>query len=330
MSHAAALSATSCNAGEISVRRRYRRSGAAALTASALLWATLAPPAAAHDYPWDIPSPYVAYAIAALIGVQTVMILALFVDNRRQRRASLEAQHQRSQLTHAARMALIGEITASITHEVSQPMGAILSNADTVEILLGRPDPPLDEIREIVADIRRDDLRAHEIIKRLRPLLKKREFHSEPINLNDVAASVLGLIQPVARRHNVTVRTALDARLPPIHGDSVHLQQVLLNLVLNAMDAMTSAETDARVLCVSTSQYDRRSAAVTVVDTGHGIAAEHKPKIFNSFFSTKRDGLGLGLSIARTIVQAHGGSIWVEENFSGGASFRFTVPLAAH
>jgi signal transduction histidine kinase len=270
------------------------------------------------------------YAIAALIGLQTLLILVLVVDNRRQRRFSLEAQRQRSELTHAARMALIGEITASITHEVSQPMGAILSNADTVEILLGRPDPPLDEIRDIIADIRRDDLRAHQIIQRLRPLLKKREFHSEPISLNEVASSVLGLIQPVAHRHNVTVRSALDTHLPPIRGDSVHLQQVLLNLVMNAMDAMTTTDTDARVLCVSTAQYDRRSAAVTVVDTGHGIAAEHKPKIFNSFFSTKRDGLGLGLSIAQTIVQAHGGSIWVEENSSGGTSFRFTVPLAAH
>jgi C4-dicarboxylate-specific signal transduction histidine kinase len=270
------------------------------------------------------------YAIAALIGLQTLLILVLVIDNRRQRRFSLEAQRQRSELTHAARMALIGEITASITHEVSQPMGAILSNADTVEILLGRPNPPLDEIRDIIADIRRDDLRAHQIIQRLRPLLKKREFHSEPISLNDVASSVLGLIQPVASRHNVTVRSALDTHLPPIRGDSVHLQQVLLNLVMNAMDSMTSTETDARVLCVSTAQYDRRSAAVTVVDTGHGIAAEHKPKIFNSFFSTKRDGLGLGLSIAQTIVQAHGGSIWVEENSSGGASFRFTVPLAVN
>jgi two-component system sensor kinase FixL len=99
---------------------------------------------------------------------------------------------------------------------------------------------------------------------------------------------------------------------------------------MNAMDAMTATETDARVLCVSTTRYDQRSAAVTVVDTGHGIAPEHKPKVFNSFFSTKHDGLGLGLSIARTIVQAHGGSIWVEDSSSGGASFKFTVPLAAN
>ena len=299
------------------------------LAASLATWSAMTLPAAAHDVADFAPS-YLTYAIAALIGVQTVLILVLFVDNLRQRRVSLEAQRQRSELTHAARMALIGEITASITHEVSQPMGAILSNADAAEILLDRPDPPLDEIREIIADIRRDDLRAHEIIRRLRPLLKKREFQSEPISLNDVASSVLSLIQPVARRHNVSVRSALASGLPPIHGDSVHLQQVLLNLVMNAVDAMTSTETDARVLCVSTAQYDRRSAAVTVVDTGHGIAPEHKPKIFNSFFSTKRDGLGLGLSIARTIVQAHGGSIWVEDNSAGGASFKFTVPLAAH
>ena len=282
----------------------------------------------AHDVGSGMPAHYLTYAIAALIVVQTVLIILLFIDNRRQRLANLEVQRQRSELTHTARMALIGEITASITHEVTQPLSAILSNADTVEILLRRADPPLDEIREIVSDIRRDDLRASEIIQHLRPLLKKRELSAEPISLNDVATSVLALTRPVARRHNITVRTALDPQLPPIHGDSVHIQQVLLNLIMNAIDAMT--DTDARVLSVSTSRYDPRCASVAVVDTGHGIATEDKPRIFNSFFSTKPEGLGLGLSIARTIVQAHGGSIWAEDNSSGGTSFRFTVPLAAH
>lgn len=310
------------------LRPNPRRNLTAVAIAVLALGLSYAPAMLAHDDSGGMSVQYITYAIAALIGLQTVLIILLFLDNRRQRLANLEVQRQRSELTHAARMALIGEITASITHEVTQPMSAILSNADTVEILLGRADPPLDEIREIVADIRRDDLRANEILQRLRPLLKKRELSAEAISLNEVIASALGLIRSVAKSHNVTVRSALDTHLPLIYGDSVHLQQVLLNLIMNAIDAMS--ETDARVLCVSTGRYDRRSASVAVVDTGPGIAAEDKPRIFNSFFSTKRDGLGLGLSIARTIVQAHGGSIWVEDNSSGGASFKFTVPLMAH
>jgi signal transduction histidine kinase len=152
------------------------------------------------------------------------------------------------------------------------------------------------------------------------------------IDLNEVAATALALIRPVARKRLVTVRSSLDAALPPVHGDSVHLEQVLLNLMMNAMDAMaanTATGSGERILDISTSRYDKYSAAITVTDTGPGIAAAYRPRIFDSFFSTKKEGMGLGLAIARTIVHAHGGKIWQEGTSAGGAAFKFTIPLQA-
>ena len=226
----------------------------------------------------------------------------------------------------------MGEIAGSIAHEISQPLSAILVNADAAENLLDQPQPPLAEIRRMLADIRRDDMRANDIVRHLHSLLKRRELHTTMIDLNEVTAAALSLIQPVARKRLVTVRSFLEPSLPPIHGDSIHLEQVVLNLMMNAMDAMapnTAAGTAIRVLDVRTSRYDKYSAAVTVTDTGPGISAAFRPKIFESFFTTKKEGMGLGLAIARTIVHAHGGKIWQEGTSTGGAAFKFTVPLQA-
>ena len=251
---------------------------------------------------------------------------------RRTRQAGREAHGLQSADTHAGRLALVGEIAGTIAHEISQPLSAILTNADAAESLLDRPHPPLDEIRRMLADIRRDDLRANDIVRHLHSLLKRRELQTTMIDLNEVTATALSLIQPVARKRLVTVRSSLDPTLPPIHGDSIHLEQVLLNLMMNAMDAMASNTANGaaeRILDVTTSRYDKYSAAITVSDTGPGIAAAYRPKIFDSFFSTKQEGMGLGLAIARTIVQAHGGRIWQEGTAAGGAVFKFTIPLQA-
>jgi two-component system sensor kinase FixL len=248
----------------------------------------------------------------------------------RLRSSQRHARHLQSADTHAGRLALVGEIAGSIAHEISQPLSAILTNADAAESLLSQPHPPLDEIRRMLADIRRDDLRASDIVRHLHSLLKRRELQTTMIDLNEVAATALSLIQPVARKRLVTVRSSLDASLPPIHGDSIHLEQVLLNLMMNAMDAMASNTANGvgeRILNVTTSRYDKYSAAITVTDTGPGIAAAYRRQIFDSFFSTKKEGMGLGLAIARTIVQVHGGEIWQEGTPAGGAVFKFTIPL---
>lgn len=225
---------------------------------------------------------------------------------------------------------MVGEIAGSIVHEMSQPLSAILINADAADSLLDQPHPPLDEIRRMLADIRRDDLRANEIVRHLHSLLKRRELQTTMIDLNEVAATALSLIQPIARKRLVTVRSSLDPTLPPIHGDAIHLEQVLLNLMMNAMDAMASNTANGvgeRILDLTSYRYDKSSAAITVTDTGPGIAADYRPKIFESFFSTKKEGMGLGLAIARSIVHAHGGKIWQEGTSAGGAAFKFTIPL---
>ena len=270
--------------------------------------------------------------LVLLVVAQGAVLIYWAFRDRRFRSAQREARRLHSADTHAGRLALVGEIAGSIAHEISQPLSAILTNADAAENLLGEPHPPLDEIRRMLADIRRDDLRANDIVRHLHSLLKRRELQTTMIDLNEVAATALSLIQPVARKRLVTVRSSLDAQLPPIRGDAVHLEQVLLNLMLNAMDAMASNTANGPtelILDVATSRYDKYSAAITVTDTGPGIAAAYRPRIFDSFFSTKKEGMGLGLAIARTIVHAHGGKIWQEGTSAGGAVFKFTIPLQA-
>lgn len=270
--------------------------------------------------------------LVLLLVVQSAALVYWIFRNRHRQAVPRAARQLHSADTHAGRLALVGEIAGSIAHEISQPLSAILINADAAESLLAQPHPPLDEIRRMLADIRRDDLRANDIVRHLHSLLKRRELQTTMIDLNEVAATALSLIQPVARKRLVTVRSSLDASLPPIHGDSIHLEQVLLNLMINAMDAMASNTANGlaeRILDVTTSRYDKSSAAISVADTGPGIAAAYRPRIFDSFFTTKKEGMGLGLAIARSIVHAHGGKIWQEGTSAGGAVFKFTIPLQA-
>jgi two-component system sensor kinase FixL len=270
--------------------------------------------------------------LVLLVVMQSAVLAFWFLRDRRRSQTTGRTGSLRSEDTHAGRLALVGEIAGSIAHEISQPLSAILINADAAESLLNQPQPPLEEIRRMLADIRRDDLRANDVVRHLHSLLKRRELHTTMIDLNEVTATALNLIQPVARKRLVTVHSTLDPSLPPVHGDAIHLEQVLLNLMMNAMDAMavnTASGADERVLDVRTSRYDKYSAAITVTDTGPGIAAAYRPRIFDSFFSTKKEGMGLGLAIARTIVHAHGGKIWQEGTSAGGAAFKFTIPLQA-
>src|SRR5262249_55376383 len=186
-------------------------------------------------------------------------------------------------------------------------------NARRPEMLLHPPPPALDQVREILGDIRKDDLRASEVIRRLRALLRKREMEIQPVDLNEVTADVVLLVRAEARRRRVTVASEPAADLPLVRGDRVHLQQVLLNLVLNGMEAMSGAPGERR-LTVRTGVNENGSAEVAVSDAGPGIPPERLPRLFNPFFSTKKEGMGLGLSIARSLVQAHGGQIWAENN----------------
>jgi two-component system sensor kinase FixL len=267
------------------------------------------------------------YFIGALLMLQTILVIALLVQNRRHSRARADAQKQYSEITHASRLALVGEITASVAHEVTQPLSAILNNIETAEFLLSQPQPNVRMVMEILSDVRHDDLRANGIVRRLRTLLRKRELQFEQVDVNALASSVLSLVMPDAVRRSVVIRTSLQPELPRVSADPVHLQQVLLNLIINAMDAMSETPLEERVLDVRTERCDDDHLMVGVLDHGHGISQDQKDRLFDSFYTTKSEGLGLGLSIARSIINLHGGAIWAENRPEGGAAFVFTVPV---
>jgi PAS domain S-box-containing protein len=236
------------------------------------------------------------------------------------------AEEAMQSLAHAARLALVGELTASIAHEINQPLGAILTNAEAAELLLASDSPPLEEVRLILADIRKDDLRASEVIQRIRELLRKREPLMIPLDLNEIAEEVARLALPDAHRRGVVVETEFVSDLPAVRGDRVYLQQVLLNLLLNGMDAMIDTPQAERHIVLRTGRNGEQSVSVSVSDTGHGIRPDQLSNVFNSFYTTKEHGMGLGLAIARSIIEVHGGRIWASNNLGGGATFCFTVP----
>jgi two-component system, LuxR family, sensor kinase FixL len=229
-------------------------------------------------------------------------------------------------LAHAGRLALVGELTGSIAHELNQPLGAILANAAAAEKLLASGSPPLEEIRNILADIRKDDLRAAEVIQRVRALLRKRETLMHPLDLNEVADEVVQLVSTDARRRSVALETEIASGLPVVRGDRIYLQQVLLNLLLNGMDAMMDTPQADRRIIVRTQRSGEQSVSVSISDSGHGIPSDRLSHVFESFYTTKEHGMGLGLAIARSIIEVHGGRIWASNNPGGGATFCFTLP----
>jgi len=238
------------------------------------------------------------------------------------------AEEAQQNMEHLSRLAVMGELTAMVAHEVNQPLSAILSNAEAAEFLLESKDPPLGEIRQIVSDIRKNERRADQAIRKIGSLLRRREMRRQQLNLNETISEVLELVTGDALRRHVDIRTQFDQKLQMAFGDKVYLQQVLLNLVVNAMDAMVDKSKPSRHLTVQTKTGGGGVLEVAVSDCGHGIPPDRIDRIFESFFTTKKDGIGLGLSIARSIIEAHQGRIWAESNSEGGATFHFTIPTA--
>jgi signal transduction histidine kinase len=264
--------------------------------------------------------------ICALVLLQGGMIAGLLHERRRRHYFEVEASRRSAELAHFNRYSMAGELTASIAHELNQPLGAILTNAETAELLLKSSSPNLDEIREIVADIRRDDERAGEVIQRLRSMLKKAPPEIKDFDLNEVVRNTILILSPLAIAREVDFKSVLFPEPLPIRGDRVQLQQVLVNLIVNAMDAMSGPSSAGREVTISTARK-QDFAEISVLDAGPGIPPDKIKEVFEPFFTTKAQGMGMGLSIARTIVEAHKGRIWAENHSGGGADFRIQLPL---
>jgi C4-dicarboxylate-specific signal transduction histidine kinase len=264
-----------------------------------------------------------------IILVQALLISGMLYERRRRRLAEIEARRRMSELAHLNRQATAGEMTASIAHELNQPLAAILSNAEAAESLLKRPAPDLAEIGEILLDIRRDDERASGVIRHLRSLLKKGEFEAQLIDLNETVRDVFQFLSVQSLIRSVRLETDLAAAALYVWGDRIQLEQVVLNLAMNAMDAAEHQPKDRRRVIGRTEPGNGKSVIVSVVDFGQGIAAEGLARVFDPFFTTKEQGMGVGLSIARTIVEAHRGRIWAEHRPGGGAVFYVSLPLAS-
>lgn len=273
------------------------------------------------QYRWQLSLLMLAFVL------QAGLISGLLLERRRRMRAELLARQRMAELAHVNRFSMAGELTASIAHEINQPLGAILTNAETLELIASSSSPDLEEIREIASDIRRDDERASAVITRLRSLLKKKPFEIATIDLNEVVRDSMELAAGVVRQRNFELRTQLSATPVPIAGDRVQLQQIILNLLVNAMDAMPDVSPEARTVVVTTRRKEH-VAELSVADSGQGIQPERLKQIFQPFYTTKEGGMGMGLSIARTIAEAHCGGIRAENRPEGGAEFVVSLPLS--
>lgn len=222
----------------------------------------------------------------------------------------------------------MGQLASALAHELNQPLGAILRNAEAAELFLQHNTPDLDELRAILADIRKDDQRAGEVIERLRALLKRGSLETRALAIGDVLGNVAALTRADAIGRHISLEFTTPPGLPTVRGDPVHLQQVVLNLVLNAMDAIESSQDGERRVAVGAQNESERAVLVTVRDYGPGIPPEMLKTIFEPFFTTKTNGMGMGLPISRTIVEAHGGELWVTNNEDRGVTFRFTLKIA--
>jgi PAS domain S-box-containing protein len=248
-------------------------------------------------------------------------------DITARKRAEVEGQQQRAELAHLSRVTLLGELSGSLAHELNQPLTAILSNAQAAKRFLAQDNVDLDEVRDILTDIVDQDKRAGEVIHRLRLLLKKGEVQQQPLDVNNAVQEVLKLIRGDLINQGVTMRTKLAPALPTVKGDRVQLQQVLLNLVMNACDGMNGNASADRQMVVCTELSNGEGVRFSVSDRGAGIAPEKLEQVFEPFFTTKTHGLGLGLSVCRSIITAHGGKLWAANNPERGVTFHFTLPV---
>jgi signal transduction histidine kinase len=254
------------------------------------------------------------------------LIYAAARDVTERLKEEAEAQQRRDELAHVTRVAMMGELTTSLAHEINQPLTAILSNAEAAQRFLTRSVPDISEVRQILEDIIRDDRRASDVVRKVRALVKKEELRDESLDLNKVIEEVVDLIRGDSLLQGLSIATDLSPGLAAIHGDGIQLQQVILNLILNGAAAMRNSPSGQRKIILRTAMLDSRTVNASVTDFGTGIDEGHIERLFEPFYTTKPEGLGVGLSISQTIIKAHGGTMEAWNNREGGATFAFTLP----
>jgi PAS domain S-box-containing protein len=254
--------------------------------------------------------------------------IGTIIDITERKRAEEALHTAQAELAHVTRVTMLGELTASIAHEVNQPLGAIVTNGDACLRLLSHDAPDLDGAREAVECMISDAVRASEVIKRIRALLRKTATEKAPLNINGIIREVIALAASELVKNQVVVRTELEADLPPVLGDRIQLQQVVLNLIFNGNETMSGEGWQPRELLISSQRSKPDEVMVAVRDSGTGLDPQTAERVFDAFFTTKEGGLGLGLSISRTIIEAHGGRLWATPNEGPGATFQFTLPTS--
>jgi signal transduction histidine kinase len=288
---------------------------------------------AGSEISFRVPGPWEQYRLPISAGLAALLLQAaiiswLVVERRRRRLAEAEANSRRREVVRLNRVTTANVLSSSIAHELNQPLGAILSNTEAAQILLKAKPPDLVQIDEILSDIVRDEQRASEIIIGLRNLLNNRTAADlQPFDLNDTVRDVVKIVTPEVTRRGVVLRTILGSEPLPVRCDPIHMQQVIINLVMNGMDAMEDAPKPHNMTVRTRRDAEAEGAEVRISDSGKGIPQGKLTSIFDAFVTTKPQGTGLGLPIARTILESYGGAIWAE-NRQRGAALSFTIPLA--
>jgi len=256
-----------------------------------------------------------------------VAILQINTDITKPKRAEEALQKAQSELAHVARLTTMGELTASIAHEVNQPLAAVVTNGEACLQWLAAEPPNLDEVRKTVTKIVRDGERAGEVIRRIRSFLKKTPSQMGPLDINELIRGVVVLTHAEVMRNTISLQTDLAPDIPTVLGDHIQLQQVILNLIVNAIEAISATNDRPRQLVVGSHRHGLDQVVVAVRDSGVGIDPSDLVHLFDAFFTTKPNGMGMGLSISRSIIEAHGGRLWATPNEGGGATFQFTLPI---
>ena len=256
-----------------------------------------------------------------------VEFVGAIVDVSAAKRAEQQLRHAQAELAHMSRVMTMGQLTASIAHEVNQPIAAVVINAEAALRWLGAEPPNLDKVREVLGHIVKDGMRANEVIHRIRAIIKKAPPRMARVDVNEAVLDVITLTRSELLRNGVSLQTQLATGLPLIEGDRIQLQQVVLNLILNAVEAMSGIDEGARETRISTRREASKGVLVTVRDFGPGLDPQSADRLFEAFYTTKPDGLGMGLAICRSIIEAHGGRLWATANEPRGAVFQFTLPL---